>query len=422
MKKIINRNRINFSVKIPGSKSITHRALIMASLADGKSILNNFLQCEDTHYTSKALKQLGIKIEPQGNDLIVYGRGGSFDRDSDQDKLFLGNSGTSYRLLLSLVALARGTYTITGIERMCERPIGDLVRALQDLGVKISYLGRDKYPPVSIMADGILGGKIEISGGKSSQYISSLLIAAPYAEQDVEIEVIGNLVSKPYIDITINEMMRFGIDLYRDGYEKFKISAGQKYKAGTYAIDGDLSTAAYFWAASAVTGGQVTTENVNPLKTHQGDIALLDIFRKMGCSVKIEDDRVNIKGGPLKGINVDMSEIPDMVPTLAVVSIFAKGKTHLGNVHHLRFKESDRLSSLTQELGKLGAKVDELDDGLIIHGGENFVGATIDPHDDHRLAMSMAIAGLRIPGIYITNETCVNKSCPGFWGLWDKMD
>lgn len=422
MKKIRTRSQINATVRIPGSKSVTHRALITAGLAQGESLLEEFLACEDTLYTISALRELGVQISTEGEKTTVSGSGGKFPPAAGRKEIFLGNSGTSYRLLLSIVALARGEYTLTGSPRMNERPIGDLVRALNDLGVEATCIEQDNCPPVLIKGEkGLHGGKVEILGGRSSQYVSSLLLSAPYAKKDVEIEVKGTLVSRPYVDVTLDVMEQFGVSVVREGYSYFKIPSGQRYKSRQFAIEGDVSSASYFWAAAAVTGGTIITENIYPRSTRQGDIALLDIIEEMGCHVDRETDRVAVHGGALSGIEVDMEAMPDMVPTLAAIALFATGKTIIRNVSHLRHKESDRLRAIALNSSRLGARVEELDDGIIVHGGETLSGTIVDPHDDHRLAMGLAVVGLRVPGIAIKNETCVNKSFPHFWELWDGL-
>jgi len=421
MKEIQSRASIDTTVKVPGSKSITHRAIITASLARGKSVLQNFLECEDTLYTISALRDLGVNISTQRESLEVVGTGGKFSPTPDTEEIFLGNSGTSYRLLLSTVALARGEYVLTGGPRMVERPIGDLVKALNRLGVEASCIEQPDYPPVHIKARGIHGGKAEISANQSSQYLSSLLLSGPYAEQEVEIEVKGGLVSRPYVDLTLDVMERFGVSVIREGYSYFKIPSGQSYKSNQYTIDGDVSSASYFWAAAAVTGGTVTTKNIFPYSTRQGDIGFLNILEQMGCTVERGTDQVVVHGGALSGIEVDMGTMPDMVPTLAAVALFARGKTTIRNVPHLRYKESDRLKSIALEWDRLGNKVQEPADGLIIYGGQRLSGTVVDPHDDHRIAMSLATIGLRVPGIKIKNENCVSKSFPRFWELWAKI-
>jgi 3-phosphoshikimate 1-carboxyvinyltransferase len=304
---------------------------------------------------------------------------------------------------------------------MHTRPVGDLVKALNRLGVEASCIEQDDFPPVSINAKGIPGGRVKIPGGQSSQFVSSLLLSGPYAESDIEIEVTGNLVSRPYVDVTLDVMQSFGIQVNRDGYRYFRVGAGQRYCPSQFKIDGDVSSASYFWGAAAVTGGTVVTENIHPHTTRQGDIALLDIMEEMGCRIERETDRVIVHGGLLSGIEVDMGAIPDMVPTLAAIALFAEGKTTIRNVPHLRHKESDRLGDTVLELRRLGGRVEERGDGLVIHGGESLTGATTDPHNDHRLAMSLAMVGLRVPGIKIKNENCVEKSFPRFWELWDSL-
>jgi len=408
-------------IRVPGSKSITHRAVIAAALAGGESRLRDFLECEDTLYTINTLKELGVDISVNGNELKVMGCGGEFAPVPYKKELYLGNSGTSFRLLLSVVALGRGEFFMTGIDRMLERPIWPLVTAVNKLGGSVSCVTRNNYPPVLVRADGIRGGKVDIQGNQSSQFLSSLLLTGPYSENGVEIKVSGDLVSKPYVDMTIDVMAQFGVPIERDGYTYFKIQANRKYRHGNISIQGDASSASYFWAAAAVTGGTVITENIQPFNTRQGDMALLDIMKEMGCLVEKESDRVIVHGGRLSGIDVDMSSMPDMVPTLAAMALFADGKTIIRNVPHLRHKESDRLQAVAFEWGRMGARVKELEDGLIIHGGKKLSGGVMDPHNDHRIAMSLAVAGLRVPGLTIKDKTCVKKSFPRFWELWDTL-
>jgi len=421
MKEIKPISDLNATSKIPGSKSITHRAIIAASLARGESLLKNFLECEDTVYTAGTLKELGVGISFEEETLTVAGTGGLFQPVSDRKDLYLGNSGTSFRLLLSVVALGHGEFLMTGTPRMLERPVGALVTALNQLDVKASCIERNSCPPVLIKADGIRGGKAQIAGNQSSQYLSSLLLSGPYAEKGIEIEVTGELVSSPYVDITVDVMEQFGVQVERQEYNYFKIPSGQGYDACEFVVQGDASSASYFWSAAAVTGGTVITENIYPFKTRQGDIRFLEILERMGCRVEKNTDRVVVHGGELSGIEADMSSMPDMVPSLAAVALFSSGRTHIRNVHHLRIKESDRLHSIAHEWNKLGAGVEETEDGLIIHGGGIFSGAVLDPHDDHRIAMSLAVIGLKVPGVKIQNEGCVNKSFPHFWESWDQL-
>jgi 3-phosphoshikimate 1-carboxyvinyltransferase len=421
MKEIKPRPAIDAVVRIPGSKSLTHRAVIASGLASGKSHIKNFLSCEDTLYTISALKELGAEISIDGEDMAISGTGGKFPHSSDRKEIFLGNSGTSYRLLLSTVALAKGEFVLTGVPRMHRRPIGDLVAALNTLGVEATCMGRDEFPPVLIKAGGIRGGRVVIRGDKSSQYVSSLLLAGPYSDKGIEIEVTGTLVSEPYVDLTLDVMEMFGIHVKRKGYSYFGVPSGQVYSPCQFSVEGDASSASYFWAAAAVTGGTTVTENIYSQKTRQGDIRLLHILEQMGCYVERKADRVLVHGGLLSGIEADMSTMPDMVPTLAAVALFADGKTVIRNVPHLRHKESDRLRAVVSEWNRLGSRIEELSDGLIIHGGTPLIGTMVDPHDDHRIAMSLAVVGLRVPGIKIRKEGCVDKSFTQFWDIWDRI-
>ncbi len=280
---------------------------------------------------------------------------------------------------------------------------------------------KEGFPPVLVKGEGIRGGNIRISGGISSQYVSSILLAAPCAEGAVEIEIEGHLVSGPYVDITIDVMKAFGANVEKQGQNIYRISPAQGYKGRDYIIEGDVSSASYFWGAAAVTQGKVKTANIHHETTRQGDIGFLNILERMGCHVEREKESVIVKGAHLKGVDVDMGAMPDMVPTLAVIALFAEGKTMIKGVTHLRHKESDRIGDTAAELRKIGGQVEQLEDGLIIHGSQRLFGAEIDPHNDHRLAMSLAIAGLNIPGIMIKDEKCVNKSFPGFWEIWEKL-
>ena len=421
MKRLTPISKIDYEVNIPGSKSVTHRVLIIASLAQGMSRLKDCLICEDTLYTLKALRELEIPISVEGPDVLVSGTGGEIAPLPNRKEVFMGNSGTSYRLFLTTAALARGEILLTGTPRMQERPIGALVGALNQLGVEAICIGQKDFPPVLVRARGIPGGSVTIEGTQSSQYVSSLLLSGPYAEKDVEIRVTGSLVSRPYVDITLDAMKTFGVSVIRDGYTYFKVPKGQKYQGCRFQIEGDVSSASYFWAAAAVTGGTIVTRNIHPYATRQGDIGLLDILEGMGCYVERRPDGVLVRGGFLSAIDVDMGSLPDMVPTLAAVALFADGKTAIRNVSHLRHKESDRLRAIALEWNKLGGRVEEMDDGINIYGDRRLSGAVVDPHNDHRLAMSLAVIGLKVPGLTIKNETCVDKSFPQFWDLWDQL-
>ncbi len=421
MKPIIQKDNINCTVNIPGSKSITHRALIAAGLAKGQSTLKSFLACDDTLYTAGAIQKLGIDIAINEDTVHVSGNGGFFNPVSEKLEIDLGNSGTSYRLLLSVAALANGPFIFTGTKRMKERPVAYLADALKKLGVDARYLEKEGYPPVLINASGIKGGRVIIPGDISSQYISSLLLSGPYAGSDLTVEVSGELVSRPYIDLTMDVMKSFGVNIENKNYRIFNVPSGQSYTAREFVIDGDASSASYFWGAAAITGGTVKTTNIHPFKNRQGDMGLLDILERMGCNIKREESSVTVSGRTLTGVCVDMGSMPDMAPTLAVIALFAEGKTTITNVSHLRHKESDRIADTANEIRRVGGRVEERDDGLVVYGEEKLSGAEIDSHDDHRLAMSFAMAGIRVPDIIIKNESCVNKSFPSFWKLWETL-
>jgi 3-phosphoshikimate 1-carboxyvinyltransferase len=404
-------------VTIPGSKSYTHRALILSSLADGESILIHALRCEDTERTAQALLKFGAEVFWESDDVRVLGTGGIFK--AGDEKIDVGNSGTSMRFLTALAALKKGITLLDGSERMRKRPLGELLSGLGELGVRAYSQKRNDYPPVIVESHGLEGGTVRIKGEESSQFLSGLLMMAPYAQRDVNIEVTGSLPSKPYIDITRDVMSAFGVGIQNQGYGSFFIKAGQRYLPQKYRIEADASNASYFFSAAAVCRGRVKVENLNPA-TIQGDIGFLDILERMGCGVTRGSDWIEVLGAELHGIEMDMNEMPDLVPTLAVTAAFAQGKTVIQNIGHLRLKESDRIHALAAELGKMGIRVREGEDGLEIVGGKPH-GAEIETYDDHRMAMSFAIAGLAVPGVKINGERCVDKSFPGFWETLQKL-
>ena len=404
-------------VTIPGSKSYTHRALILSSLADGGSRLIHALRCEDTERTAQALLKFGVEIFWEGDDVRVLGTGGKYK--ASEDRIDVGNSGTSMRFLTALAALRKGITLLDGNERMRKRPIGQLLKGLRELGVHAYSQKGNDCPPVVVESEGLKGGTARIKGEESSQFLSGLLMVAPYAQKDVNIEVTGSLASRPYIDITLDVMSAFGVKVPSQGYSSFLVKAGQPYLPKAYRIEGDASNASYFFSAAAVCRGRVTVNNLNPT-TFQGDIQFLDILERMECRVNRGSDWIEVLGGELRGTEIDMNEMPDLVPTLAVTAAFARGKTVIQNIRHLRFKESDRIHALAKELSKMGIRVDEREDGLEIEGGKPR-GAEIETYDDHRMAMSFAIAGLAVPGMRIKGERCVDKSFPGFWETLQKL-
>ena len=403
-------------VAVPGSKSGTHRMLIAAALSTGSCTVNNPLDAEDTRLTRQALEQMGAVFA--GADPLqvtgVNGRPGPCDTP-----VYLGNSGTSMRLLTGIAALGRGTYELRGTLRMHERPIQDLLDALVQIGVAAESIAGDGCPPIRIAGGGSTGGRAHLRCADSSQYLSAMMMMAPCLKMGLDLRVSEGPVSRPYIDLTVDVLQQFGIRLEQDGYERFVIPGNQRYRAGEYRVEPDSSQAGYFWAAAAICGTRIGVRGVNR-RSRQGDTGFSDVLGEMGCRVWDDETGIAVEGGRLKGIRVDMSGMPDMVPTLAVVAAHAEGVTDIRNVAHLKIKESDRLTAVATELARMGIRVDTKADGIRIHGGIPG-GADIRTYDDHRMAMSFAVAGLRTPGIRILDPGCVRKSFPGFWEVFDTL-
>ncbi len=421
MKEIKTVSTVDATVTVPGSKSLTQRALIAAALADGSSTLVGPLASEDTSYTSQALAQMGIQVERGADTWAVNGNGGVIA--TPEKEIFLGNNGTATRFLTSVAALGEGEFRINGEERMHERPIGPLMEALQGWGADIRSIQGTGCPPLLLKSKGLAGGATVLPEGKSSQYLSSLLLVAPYAAAPTTLEVRGEVLSKPYVAMTLSVMSDFGVYVdCNEEFTSFSIPQGT-YKPMVYQIEGDASNASYFWAAAAITGGRVTVANV-PVPSLQGDAGLVPLLARMGCEVSRDGNGITLQGrDTLNGISVDMGDMPDVVPTLAVVAAFARGKTVIENIAHLRIKECDRLTATLTELAKMGAKVEEGEDFMVIHGdgGNGLHGASIETYKDHRMAMSFAVAGLKVSGVQITGEECVAKSFPDFWERFAKL-
>ena len=406
--------KISGTVTVPGSKSYTNRALLIAALADGVSRLEKPLVSDDTKYMIQALKSFGIQVQEEENAFIVSGNGGEL-RVPTKD-IFVGNAGTAMRFLTTFSALAKGKVRLDGDERMRERPLADLLECLMQMGVKAIPTYHNGCPPLEIESEGVPGGNVKLAGDKSSQYLTSLLLSAPYFQNDTTILIEGDLTSKSYADITLDIMKTFGITVENDNYLKFCVKANQVYKAQTYQVEGDWSSASYFLGAAAVTGGDIILTGVNPSRV-QGDAQFPDVLRKMGCEVKKSGDSLQLKGNPLKGITINMNNMPDAVQTLAVIALFAKGETVIEGISNLRIKETNRIEALANELGRLGAEIEAGEDFLLIRPGE-YQGAEIETYNDHRMAMSFAVAGLKIPGVKIKNPKCVEKSFPDFFSHW----
>ena len=404
-------------VSVPGSKSYTHRMLIAAALSNGICTIKNALVSEDTRFTIEALRQMGIQIDYNRDAVRVEGKGGRLDACSAT--IYLGNSGTSMRLLTGVAALGEGTYTLSGSDRMQKRPIKDLLDALQQIGVEARSLNDNGCPPVEITGAMISKDQVDINCQISSQYLSALLLIAPCMHKGLQICVTGGPVSRPYVDLTVDLMKTFGLRLEREGYERFKVPGGQIYRAGEYTVEADCSQAAYFWGAAAIGGADIKVLGVKA-DSAQGDIRFLDLLRQMGCRVSKGSDGIAVAGGSLSAIEADLADMPDQVPTLAVVAAFARGTTVIKNVAHLKSKESDRLTATVTELKKMGVEATGNANTLVVRGGKP-QGATIETYDDHRIAMSFAMAGLNVPGVYIRNERCVEKSFPSFWQVFEGL-
>ena len=419
MKKIDTVRNLDATVQIPGSKSFTQRALVTAFLADGKSLLQNALLSEDSIYLMEALKDLGAEIRIVGKDVQVTGAGGRL-KNPGRD-IYLGDNGTAMRFLTSLVALGEGEYTLTGTERLCQRPIGALVEALRSLGIEARSKGRDGFPPVAVKAGGLPGGSIVFKNIESSQFVSSLMICSPYARKETVIDLEGSVRSYPYLEMTKEVMEAFGVPVQQERTNQFRISGRNRYRSREYPVEGDASSASYFFLAAAICGGRVRVENLNP-RSRQGDIEFPAILEKLGCRVIRGESWVEVLGDGLNrgDYAFDLGNMPDMVPGLAVLATRRFGRTLIRNVAHLRLKESDRLKALATELRKLGIQAQETEDGLAVEGGPA-KGTAIETYKDHRMAMSFAILGLAVPDIEIQNPGCVGKSFPDFWEKLGKL-
>jgi 3-phosphoshikimate 1-carboxyvinyltransferase len=417
MRKIKPLKSCHADVTVPGSKSYTHRMLIAAALSNGNCSLNNLLLSEDTHCTMNALKQLGVRIELQTGRCTISGKSGALG--ATQKPIELGNSGTSMRLLTAVAALGKGTHILTGTERMQQRPIADLLAGLKQIGVKARSLHRSGCPPVEVSGKDVVGGKTRLNCATSSQFLSAFLLIGPCTNNGVEITVTAGPVSRPYVDITLGVMQAFGINVERNGYEWFNVPGMQAYQAGSYTVEPDCSQAGYFWAAAAVTGGTIKVKSVSA-NSLQGDIRFLELLNAMGCKIITESDGIGVCGGPLTAIEADMGDMPDLVPTLAAIAAFARGTTIITNIAHLKDKESNRLAAVVNELTKMGIEAGYDDRALRITGGQPH-GAEIETYNDHRIAMSFAVAGLKTDNVFIKNEMCVEKSFPDFWRVFDGL-
>ncbi|MGB7344841.1 MAG: 3-phosphoshikimate 1-carboxyvinyltransferase [Pirellulaceae bacterium] len=435
---------VHGTIQPPGSKSLTNRALVCAAFADGVSTLTGALRSEDTEVMIEAVRSIGVNVDIQqgGRQLTVDATERlPLKASSHRLDLFIANSGTTIRFLTAALSAAGGHFVLHGVERMHERPISDLVDAIRPIQQgTISTQSAGGCPPVLIESDGWSGRQIKVAGSVSSQYLSGLMMAAPISmrnhpvsDQSVTISVVGELVSMPYVQMTAEVMQSFGakVSIFSEpqqGDETVRIEvAGNGYQAKQYAIEPDASAASYFWAAAAISGGDVTVTGLHK-DAMQGDVGFCDVLKQMGCQIIHADDSIRVIGGKLSGVDVNMNEISDTVQTLSVVALFADGPTRVRGVAHNRFKETDRIGDLATELRKLGAVVDEHEDGLTIHPiadsesfAETFSGATLETYHDHRMAMSLSLAGLRLPGVKILNPACTGKTYPEYFADLEQL-
>lgn len=410
--KVVNKIRnSDVTIDAPPSKAHTLRALIISSLSEDKCTIYNPLLGEDQRNVIECLKQLGVEISQQGDKITVDGADGRYTPVNDE--LNVGESGVGMNFLTSAACLSDKPVVITGSKRITERPIGEVVEGLRQLGCKIDYIGKEGFPPIKVCGGGIAGGEAAIKGSKTSQYFSSIVISTPYAENKVTLKCADEMTEKPYFDITLQMMAEFGVKAKNNNYKLIEIPKG-KYSAREITIEGDYSSASFFFLAGAICKAKVTVKGLRP-DTKQGDKAFIALLEKMGCEVSETGNGICIEGGKLTAIEEDMGDLPDLVPPLSIACAFAKGESRLTNIGHLRDKECDRLAVMASELSKMGVDAACDEDVLIIKGGGKMHGGEIDPHNDHRIAMSFAVAGLATGEQRIEDEKCVAKSFPDFW-------
>ncbi len=418
---------LNATIRVPGSKSLTNRALLIASLANGTTHISNALFSDDSKYFANALKTLGfdVQLNEANHTMTVTGLGGKIP--ATKAELFIGNAGTAARFLSAFLTLGNGEYILDGEPRMRERPIGDLVDSLTQLGANIQPITHHATrnticPPIKIIANGLRGGKTKIAGDISSQFLSALLMTAPYAQNPIEVELTTDLNSKPYVDMTLSIMQDFGVEVQRNGYHSFTIPVtNYQLPISNYPIESDASAASYFFAAPAICGGTVKVENIT-CKSIQGDIAFLDVLSKMGCVVTEEGNSLLVTcNSQPKGLDINMCDIPDTAQTLAAIAPFADSPTRIHGIASARVKETDRVHATCTELARLGVRVEEHEDGMTIHPVEKMRAAVIQTYNDHRMAMAFSLIGLRFDGVTIENPACVSKTFPNFFEVLKQL-
>ncbi|ECB6499174.1 3-phosphoshikimate 1-carboxyvinyltransferase [Salmonella enterica subsp. enterica serovar Chester] len=413
--------RVDGAINLPGSKSVSNRALLLAALACGKTVLTNLLDSDDVRHMLNALSALGINytLSADRTRCDITGNGGAL-RAPGALELFLGNAGTAMRPLAAALCLGQNEIVLTGEPRMKERPIGHLVDSLRQGGANIDYLEQENYPPLRLRG-GFTGGDIEVDGSVSSQFLTALLMTAPLAPEDTTIRVKGELVSKPYIDITLNLMKTFGVEITNHHYQQFVVKGGQQYHSpGRYLVEGDASSASYFLAAGAIKGGTVKVTGIGR-KSMQGDIRFADVLEKMGATITWGDDFIACTRGELHAIDMDMNHIPDAAMTIATTALFAKGTTTLRNIYNWRVKETDRLFAMATELRKVGAEVEEGHDYIRITPPAKLQHADIGTYNDHRMAMCFSLVALSDTPVTILDPKCTAKTFPDYFEQLARM-
>ncbi len=413
---------VDGEVSIPGSKSLSNRILLLAALAKGTTKITNLLDSDDIRHMLNALKSLGIQYQLSENNTVceLTGKGGALS-SNEALEMFLGNAGTAMRPLTAALCLGEGEFTLTGEPRMYERPIGDLVDCLRQTGAQVEYLKDENYPPLKITGTGLKGGKVSIKGNISSQFLTAMLMAAPLAKDTLTIEVDGELVSKPYIDITLDVMAKFGVTVVNNSYQSFEITGNQTYQSpGEIMVEGDASSASYFLAAAAIGGGKVRVHGTGNASV-QGDSRFAEVLEQMGAKVTWSDYWIEVEKGELMGVDVDLNHIPDAAMTIATTALFAQGQTAIRNIYNWRVKETDRLSAMATELRKVGAEVEEGEDYIVINPPAEVQSAAIDTYDDHRMAMCFSLAAFGDNPITINDPKCTSKTFPNYFELFENI-
>jgi len=412
--------KISGSVVLPGSKSLSNRILLLSMLAEGKTEIQNLLDSDDVRRMVEALETLGIQLEENRAENFITVSGTSGIIPVKEATLMLGNAGTAIRPLTAAMTLGHGRFVLDGVQRMRERPIIDLVNGLSQLGANLRCINGTDCPPVEVIADGLPGGITRLSGAISSQYLTAILLAAPYADKEVQIEITDKLVSVPYVEMTLRLMRSFGVSVNHENFRLFHIPRQTYRSPGNIFVEGDASSASYFLAGAAITKGTVTVKGCGT-DSLQGDARFAEVLEKMGAKVEWEPQQVKLTGNSLNGIDVDMNQMPDAAMTLAVAALFASGPTAIRNIYNWRVKETERLQAVSTELRKLGAEVEEGYDYLVIQPPEQIRKAEIDTYDDHRIAMAFSLAACGESPITINNPGCVSKTFPDYFEVLDGL-